>query len=372
LNFPNRNETAISWHRIPKNVAVNEEQSFDLGYFEECGFYDYKIVRFSHNSIENIENHRFIVQNSFIKKANIHEIVVDLHKANKNPVTGVLESRGHLRKVTLSLNHFERKGIDTLYVAGIHKRAHDDPYSIASRTRIEDTIGGEKEFEELLDEAGSRDMKIIVDLFDRIGSVNMSRKYRKLLVNHIDSQKNFTHFHGANGKSNFSFSSTSILNYRMKAAWDLLIDDAVEFVHKHGVHGLHLDNCDLWPTMKRIDRHELFRKDANGEHSYSAGDILSGQVIDSHEDRVIWPDCSECPNPILIKLMKALWANFPDLIVIGECWQESSEGVVEISGVIPRSHALVKNLTEDILTLTESNNTNVENFKFNDEFLKDY
>jgi hypothetical protein len=318
LNFPNGNDTAISWHRIPGNAKIGRELTFNLGYFEECGFYDYKIVRLSQNSIENIENHRFIVQNRFIKKANIHEIIVDLHKADKNPITGVLEGRGHLRKVTRSLNHFERRGIDTLYIAGVHKRAHDDPYSTVSRTLIEDVIGGEKEFEELLDEVRSRDMKVIVDLFDRIGSIDISRKYRKLLVNHIDAKKNLSLFHGANGKSNFSYSSTSILNYRRKAAWDLLIEEAVEFVRKYGVHGLHLDNCDLWPTMKRIDQTELYRKDANGDCSYSADDILSGQVIDPREDRIIWPDCSECPNPILIKLMKTLWNNFPDLIVIGE------------------------------------------------------
>ena len=70
--------------------------------------------------------------------------------------------------------------------------------------------------------------------------------------------------------------------------------------------------------------------------------------------------------------MKELWSEFPNLIVVGECWQENSEGVVEISGVIPRSHALVKNITEDILTLTEGGKTNFDNFKFNDEFLKDY
>jgi hypothetical protein len=70
--------------------------------------------------------------------------------------------------------------------------------------------------------------------------------------------------------------------------------------------------------------------------------------------------------------MKSLWSKFSDLIVIGECWQEDSEAVVELSGVIPRSHALVKNLTEDILTFSEVNKIDFENFKFNNEFMKDH
>ena len=68
--------------------------------------------------------------------------------------------------------------------------------------------------------------------------------------------------------------------------------------------------------------------------------------------------------------MKTLWRKFDKLIVIGECWQENSEAVVEMSGVIPRSHALVKNITEDILTDNQGR-LDFGRFKFNDEFLKD-
>ena len=245
-------------------------------------------------NIETIQNHRFIVHNRAIKHANVHEIVVDLFNAEKDQETGVLKGRGNLSKVADSLDYFKSRGIDTLYMSGVHKRAHDDPYSVASRTKIDDGIGGEAEFKDnLLKKMKEKDMKIIVDFFDRIGSIHMSKKYRKLLVNYIDPQKNFVHYHGANGKSNFSFSSTSLLNYRKKEAWDLLIEEAITFVREYGINGLHLDNCDLWPTMKRIDKKELFRKDADGDHSYTSDDILSGIVIDPHEDRILWHDCTD-------------------------------------------------------------------------------
>ena len=373
LNFPSPWGTAISWHRVPRNAKIGEEIRFNLGKFEECGFYDYKIVRLNKESIENIEHHRIIVQNRFIKEANMHEIVVDLFKAEKNPLTGIIQARGSLRKVAKSLNYFEKKGIDTLYVAGVHKRAHDDPYSIASRTKIEESIGGEEDFKDvLIPSMHEKNMKIFVDLFDRVGSIHMSGKHRRLLMHHIDAKKIFTHFHGATGKSNFSYSSTSILNYRKKETWDILIKDAVDFVKKYGVDGLHLDNCHLWPTMKRIDKQEMYRKDVDGDPCYTSQDILNGEVIKSKEDHVLWTDCTECPNPLLFKLMKTLWSHFPELMVIGECWQENSEAVVELSGVVPRSNALVKNITDDILTFTDSIQADFENFKFNEEFLKDY
>mmetsp|Transcript_27453 Transcript_27453/g.31602 ORF Transcript_27453/g.31602 Transcript_27453/m.31602 type:complete len:165 (-) Transcript_27453:1381-1875(-) len=163
-----------------------------------------------------------------------------------------------------------------------------------SRLKIEDSIGGEKDFKELLvDGLHERNMKIFVDLFDRIGSMHISGKYRKLLLNYINSEKKYTQFHGADGKSNFSFSSTSILNYRKKEAWDLLIKDAIAFVNEFKVDGLHLDNCDLWPTMKRIDKAELFRTDVDGEQCYSAKDILNGEVVKAEFNHTIWTDCTE-------------------------------------------------------------------------------
>ncbi|CAI2359153.1 unnamed protein product [Moneuplotes crassus] len=371
LNFPNGSKTDISWHRITENAEAGKEIVLDLGTFEKCGFYDYKIVRLNANNIENVQSHRFIVHNEFIKHANFHEIVVDLFKATKDLYTGALTSRGNLRKVRDHLNYFTERGIDALHVSGIHKRAHDDPYSIASRTKIEDCIGGEEEFKQTLAEMHGKEIKLIVDYFDRVGSVNISKKYRELLNNHIDEKNYFTVCHGTSGKSNFSYSNSSILNYRKKKAWDLLIGEAVEFVTKYNIDGLSLDNCDLWPSLKLIDYEEMYGIDADGQPKYTADEILSGHVIDSHKDLLLWGDCGECPNPILIKLMKTLWKHFPNLMVIGECWKEGSEKIVELSGVVPRSHAMVKNITEDILTRSAGKKANFDHFKYNDEFMKD-
>jgi len=74
LNFPYKGKTAVSYHRIPNDLKVGHQTTLNLGVFEECGFYDYKIVRLRKSSTENIEHHRFIIHNHFVKHANVHEI----------------------------------------------------------------------------------------------------------------------------------------------------------------------------------------------------------------------------------------------------------------------------------------------------------
>ena len=40
---------------------------------------------------------------------------------------------------------------------------------------------------------------------------------------------------------------TAMLNYRKKAAWDLLIEEVLSFTEATGVDGIHLDNGQAWP-----------------------------------------------------------------------------------------------------------------------------
>ena len=214
-------------------------------------------------------------------------------------------------------------------------------------------------------------MKIIVDLLDRVGSKDLTLHNRKLLTFYLSANNLVNVLHGADGKSSFGHNSSSLPNYRKKQAWDILIDDAVKFIEEYKVDGLHLDNCHLWPSMRRINKTEMLRRDSDGDHCYTAGEILNGEVVLESENHVIWTDCTECPNPLLVKLMKTLWSHFNNLIVIGECWQEKSEVMAEMSGIIPRSHTLVKSITEDIQSIAKGN-TDLERFKFNEEFIKDH
>jgi len=38
-----------------------------------------------------------------------------------------------------------------------------------------------------------------------------------------------------------------MLNYRKIEAWNLLIDEVIEFADRYGIDGIHLDNGQAWP-----------------------------------------------------------------------------------------------------------------------------
>jgi hypothetical protein len=38
-----------------------------------------------------------------------------------------------------------------------------------------------------------------------------------------------------------------MLNYRKMEAWELLIEEVVEYTQKFGIDGIHLDNGQAWP-----------------------------------------------------------------------------------------------------------------------------
>ena len=54
--------------------------------------------------------------------------------------------------------------------------------------------------------------------------------------------------------------------------------------------------------------------------------------------------CELYANPLLVKLTREIWNNFPEFIFLGECWQEEKYSQRHISlvksGIIPRMYTL--------------------------------
>lgn len=44
-----------------------------------------------------------------------------------------------------------------------------------------------------------------------------------------------------------NFEDTTLLNYRKKEVWDLMIKEVLEFCEKYQINGIHLDNGNAWP-----------------------------------------------------------------------------------------------------------------------------
>lgn len=47
--------------------------------------------------------------------------------------------------------------------------------------------------------------------------------------------------YGTDGQA-INYEDTALLNYRKLEAWNLLIEEVVNFTEKHGINGIHLDN----------------------------------------------------------------------------------------------------------------------------------
>lgn len=62
--------------------------------------------------------------------------------------------------------------------------------------------------------------------------------------------------YGTDGQS-INYEDSAMLNYRKVEAWNLLIDEVLEFAKRHGIDGINLDNGQAWPQINEADLEEL-------------------------------------------------------------------------------------------------------------------
>ena len=141
-----------------------------------------------------------------------------------------------------------------------------------------------------------------------------------------------------------------MLNYRKKEAWDVLIQELVEFADEFGIDGVHLDNGQAWPQIMEIDAEEMFRMDDDGQPAYSPLEIFEGEIVVRNENHGYWNTntMEHYPNPFFVKLCAALWRSNPDFMIVGECWGgymfENRQTILTRSGIIPRLFKLPQTL----------------------------
>ena len=156
--------------------------------------------------------------------------------------------------------------------------------------------------------------------------------------------------YGTDGIST-SYEDTALLNYRKVEAWDLLVDDILNLALKYEIDGVHLDNCQAWPQIMKINLDEMLRHDSDLKPAYSNLEIMDGEIVLRDEDCGYWDSdtSTEYPNPMLIKLTKKIWKYCPKFIIIGECWMTSKFVNRHInlskSGVVPRLYTLPRTLS---------------------------
>ena len=384
----NINYQCISYLK-PKEEKLGKNEvklTFSLGITKKCGFYDWYLVKFSKGRFANIKilnqknkkdlisgKGRFIVINKDIKNLSIHEVLCDLIESQTNKEKNNNNNKiGSFKNLENKLEYFnQNQNINCLYITGALERDNNiiydentgkvidignifsSPMAITSRSNISSLLGGDKSFISLINKAHDLSMKIILDSFDNISSVRFNRKYRNLLLRHLDKEGKINIYYGTDGK-NIKYEDCLLLNYRKIEAWDLLISEINTLIEKYGIDGIHINNCQAWPNIMKVNLSEMFRIDLDGKKSYSSLDILNGEIIEPNTESGYW-DCDEYdyyPNPFLVKLTKSIWKNFPGFIFLGECWinknnYKSRRHINLIkSGIIPRMNFLSAILNE--------------------------
>ena len=66
-------------------------------------------------------------------------------------------------------------------------------------------------------------------------------EFRDLLLHYLDEDGRRRICYGTDGQAR-QYEDTAMLNYRKVEAWDLLVDEVLQFSKKTGVNGIHLDN----------------------------------------------------------------------------------------------------------------------------------
>ena len=91
---------------------------------------------------------------------------------------------------------------------------------------------------------------------------------------------------------------------------------------------------------------ELMRLDVDGKPAYTAQELMFGEIVIKNENNGYWGSntMEHYPNPFFVKMCKQIWREFPQFIIVAECWGgfmfENRQTILARSGVIPRLYKL--------------------------------
>jgi starch synthase len=226
-----------------------------------------------------------------------------------------------------------------------YRKDDASPLAAIDRSRTNTMLGGDEGLAQVVRAAKQSGVKIIVDSLARISSSRHHRKYKDLLLNYLDEDGRRHICYGTDGQAQ-KFEDTAMLNYRKIEAWNMLIDEVLQYAKKFQVDGIHLDNGQAWPQIMEPDVEELTRIDVDGEPAYTPEDFMNGECVIRNENHGYWNsnNMETYPNPFFIKLCKRLWFENPDFMIIAECWGgfmfEHRQIILARSGIIPRLYKL--------------------------------
>ena len=272
---------------------------------------------------------------------------------------------GNFADITTHLPDLKRRyNVTAIYLLGVQKRGSNredwapeasspSPFSPVSLVDIEPSLGGEKDFIELVKRAHSLDIKIVIDIIPHI-----NRKSDLL----GDDLMVYTYGHDGNlyprastdGRYG-SWNDGKLLNYRKFEIWEWLADSIDTLIDLYDIDGVRFDSAHAVPIMMKKNNYLYIYDRKRGHDEMVEGSIIVNDREDGHYITTGYYD-SACRDiisvPLHFYLMQRVERKLRQkkkkfFINIAECYW-GHERFLTRTGLIPYNSALFK-ICENII-----------------------
>ncbi|MDH7552389.1 MAG: glycogen/starch synthase [Spirochaetota bacterium] len=266
---------------------------------------------------------------------------------------------GRFSDITAHLEDLkERYHITALYLLGVQKRGTNredwapeatspSPFSPVSLVEIEDFLGGENEFRELVSKAHAMDIKIIIDVVPHLNrrSTELPDEYA---VKCYDDSGNLVIRASTDGRYG-SWNDGKLLNYRKLEVWEWLINSVVTLIDKYDIDGIRFDSAHAVPIMMKKNNYPFIWGQYRSLESLVEGEIIVNDREDGHFITTGYFD-SACRDQIAIPFHHLLMCRIAQklkeknktfFVHLAECYW-GHERYLTRSGIIPYNSALFK------------------------------
>ena len=272
---------------------------------------------------------------------------------------------GRFSDISAHLDDLKRRySITALYLLGVQKRGHNredwawgatspSPFSPMSLSEIEPSLGGEKEFSELVAKAHGLGIKIIVDVVP-----HLNRLSKEVSDDHVvfcyDDGGDLVVRGSTDGRYG-SWNDGKLLNYRKFEVWEWLCDSILTLIEKYDVDGIRFDSAHAVPIMMKKNNYPHIYDRKRSHDEMVEGMIIVNEREDNHFITTGYYD-SACRDFMAIPLHYFIMLNIERklrerkkdfFIYIAECYW-GHERFLARSGIVPYNSSLFK-ICENII-----------------------
>ncbi len=248
--------------------------------------------------------------------------------------------------------------ITAIYLLGMQKRgSHREdwaagatspsPFSPMSLIDVDENLGGEEEFKQLVEEAHRHEIRIIVDCIPHINRHS----------DHL-SDENVVFCYGSDGRlvarsatdgRYGSWDDGKLLNYRRFEVWEWMKDSVSTLIEKFDIDGIRFDSAHAVPIMMKKNNFRFVYDRERSHEEMVEGRIIVNDRWDDHFITTGYYDC-QCRDSLAIPfhhylmtgIQKAMRKhNKKFFIHIAECFW-GHERFLSRSGIIPYNSSLFK------------------------------